>query len=256
MGKMFATERRNAISKILQDKKRVTVKDLSKMLNVSEATLRSDLSNMENKGLLTRTHGGAVLDSPINAENTFSAREKKNKESKIAIANKAMTFINDKDCILLDASTTALEIARLLKDQNIRLTVLTNGISAAIELRDNPAITVILLGGMLRNGSMALEGPFGTSILNQIHVDTMFTSARGFTLDEGLTDFSVYEVELKKALISKVDKVVAIIDHSKIEDNSIASFASIQDIDVFISDQDIDDKLKEAFHKNGVEFIA
>ncbi len=110
-----------------------------------------------------------------------------------------MSLIHDKNCIFLDASTTALEIARLLKEENIRLTVLTNGISTAIELRDNPAITVILLGGMLRNGSMALEGPFGTSILNQIHVDILFTSARGFTVEEGLTDFSVYEVELKKS---------------------------------------------------------
>ncbi len=252
---MFAAERRNVILEILKDKKRITVKELSQMLNVSEATLRSDLSQMEKKGLLTRTHGGAVLDSPIKAENTFSAREKKNKESKIAIAKKAMSLIHDKNCIFLDASTTALEIARLLKEENIRLTVLTNGISTAIELRDNPAITVILLGGMLRNGSMALEGPFGTSILNQIHVDILFTSARGFTVEEGLTDFSVYEVELKKVIVNKVEKVVAIVDHTKIGDNSIASFASVEDIDLFISDEDINQDLKEVFEKNHVQFM-
>ncbi|PWU67316.1 DeoR/GlpR family DNA-binding transcription regulator [Gracilibacillus dipsosauri] len=252
---MFAAERRNVILEILKDKKRITVKELSQMLNVSEATLRSDLSQMEKKGLLTRTHGGAVLDSPIKAENTFSAREKKNKESKIAIAKKAMSLIHDKNCIFLDASTTALEIARLLKEENIRLTVLTNGISTAIELRDNPAITVILLGGMLRNGSMALEGPFGTSILNQIHVDILFTSARGFTVEEGLTDFSVYEVELKKVIVNKVEKVVAIVDHTKIGDNSIASFASVEDIDLFISDEDINQDLKKVFEKNHVQFM-
>ncbi|WP_163539943.1 DeoR/GlpR family DNA-binding transcription regulator [Gracilibacillus sp. YIM 98692] len=251
---MFATERRNVILEILNDKKRITVKDLSKMLNVSEATLRTDLTNMEKKGLLTRTHGGAVLDTPIHSENTFSERAKRNKESKGTIAKKAIELINDKDCILLDASTTALEVARLLKEKNIQLTVLTNGITAAVELRDNPSITVILLGGMLRNGSMALEGPFGIHVLNQINVDIMFTSARGFTIDEGLTDFSVYEVELKKSLVSKVEKVVAIIDHSKIGDSSIASFASINDIDVFISDDDIDDDLKDVFSKNNISY--
>ncbi|KAB8132341.1 DeoR/GlpR transcriptional regulator [Gracilibacillus oryzae] len=251
---MFATERRNVILEILNEKKRVTVKDLSKILNVSEATLRTDLTYMEKQRLLTRTHGGAVLDNAIPSENTFSERAKRNVESKSTIAKKAIELINDKDCILLDASTTALEIARLLKENNIQLTVLTNGITAAIELRDNPAINVILLGGMLRNGSMALEGPFGVPVLNQIHVDIMFTSARGFTVDEGLTDFSVYEVELKKSLVSKVEKVVAIIDHSKIGDNSIASFATIHDIDEFITDEDVDDQLKEVFTQNNITF--
>ncbi|ENH95895.1 DeoR family transcriptional regulator [Gracilibacillus halophilus YIM-C55.5] len=252
---MFATERRNVILEILQEKKRITVKDLSKMLEVSEATLRSDLSSMENQGLLTRTHGGAVLDSPINSEHTFSERKKKNRQSKVIIAKEAVKLINEKDCILLDASTTALEIARILKEENMQLTVLTNGISAAIELRDNPSITVILLGGMLRNGSMALEGEFGLNILNQIHVDTMFTSARGFTTEEGLTDFSVFEVELKKNLVKRVEKVIAIIDHSKIGDNSIASFAKLDDIDIFVSENEVDEDLQQSLEQHQVQFI-
>src|SRR5690606_31576846 len=154
----------------------------------SEATLRTDLNLMEDKGLLIRTHGGAILnDNPV-LENSFSERSKKNKEQKVLIATKACEYINDKDCIVLDASTTALELALLLKKTTKNLTVVTNGISAAVEMKENPGLNVILLGGMLRVGSMASEGLLGTSILDKINVDIMFTSASGFTIEEGLTD--------------------------------------------------------------------
>jgi len=113
--KMFVSERRIKIMKLLNEKRRVTVKELSISIGVSEATLRSDLNKMELDGLLTRTHGGAVLNNYSDNETSFSARQKKNNKEKALIAKKAMEFIVEKQCILLDASSSALELARYLK---------------------------------------------------------------------------------------------------------------------------------------------
>lgn len=234
---MFAEERRSLILTLLQKEKRLTVKELAKSLKVSEATLRTDLNTMEKEGLLTRTHGGAVLNENNPPKNSFSERAMRNIEFKKDITSKAIELIHHKNCILLDASTTALELARRLKEEDIKLTVVTNGISAALELKENPNINVILLGGIARIGSMAIEGILGTSILDHINIDIMFTSASGFTIEDGLTDFNVYEVELKKIMVQKSAKVVALLDHTKIGTKSIASFAETDQIDTIITDK-------------------
>lgn len=243
---MFAEERRKEILSQLKQKNRLTVKELSRSLNVSEATLRTDLNIMEKNGLLTRTHGGAVLNDGIQSKNSFSERSTKNVEMKKSITSKAVQFIENKSSIILDASTTALELARYLKESDLRLTVITNGLSTALELKENPRINVILLGGIVRMGSMAIEGQIGKAILDQINVDMMFTSANGFTIGEGLTDFNVYEVELKKLMVEKAEKVVALVDHTKIGNSSIASFASIEEIDGFVTDQELPQDIKKA----------
>ncbi|WP_245976666.1 DeoR/GlpR family DNA-binding transcription regulator [Oceanobacillus arenosus] len=238
MGKMFAEERRGLILTQLQKEKRITVKDLAKNLNVSEATLRTDLNIMEQDGLLTRTHGGAVLnENSTPKNNSFSERATKNIDYKRSITNKAINMIVDKNSILLDASTTALELARRLKETDLRLTVVTNGLMTAMELKENPNVNVILIGGIARMGSMALEGLLGSSILDKINIDVMFTSANGFTIGDGLTDFNVYEVELKRRMVEKADKVVALIDNTKVGNSSIASFATIDQIDTLITDK-------------------
>lgn len=237
MARLFAHERRNRILEILQKKQRATVKELSQAVGVSEATLRTDLNVLEKEGHLIRTHGGAMIDESIPSEKSFVERERKNKDEKVFIGRKALEFIEDDQCILLDASSTALELARVLKQTSMRLTVVTNGISAAMELKDNPSITVILLGGTLRINSVAVEGILGSQILNQINIDTMFASASGFTIKEGLTDFNVYEVELKRIMVQSANKLVALLDHTKIGKSSIARFADTSDIDIMITDK-------------------
>jgi DeoR/GlpR family transcriptional regulator of sugar metabolism len=256
MDKLFASERRQLILNILEEKKRVTVKDLAKDVNVSEATLRTDLNVLEEEGLLTRTHGGAVLNEDFSSsKKSFSEREKKNRDSKLIIAQKAIELIERKDCILLDASTTALELAKLLRESSLHITVVTNGISTAIELKENPGINVILIGGMARMGSMALEGTLGTNILNKINIDTMFTSASGFTIEEGLTDFNVYEVELKKIMIEKANRVIGMVDYSKIGTSSIATFATCEQLDTIITDKPFDEAFLKELSKQNIKVV-
>ncbi|RXZ01764.1 DeoR/GlpR transcriptional regulator [Fictibacillus sp. S7] len=256
MGKMFVPERRRVILNRLNESQRVSIKELAKEIQVSEATLRTDLTKMEEEGLLKRTHGGAVLADSSDNETSFSIREKKNKIEKSAIAKEAAAMLENGQCIMLDASSTALELARILKDKPIRLIVVTSGINTALELNEHPDITVILLGGIVKRGSHSLEGTLGVNILNQINIDLLFTSANGFSLESGLTDFSVYEVELKKAMVKASKKVVALLDHSKFFKNSIASFASLDDIDIIITDSIEANSQKPVLAEHGVELIT
>ncbi|MBE6185013.1 DeoR/GlpR family DNA-binding transcription regulator [Heyndrickxia ginsengihumi] len=253
--KMFAYERRSKIIEILQDKKRISVKELASQIGVSEATLRTDLTKMEEDGLLTRTHGGAVLNEELENETSFSAREKRNKNEKMKIAETAFELIQEKQCILLDASSTALELARLIKNKPIRLTVVTSGLQAALELKDNPDITVILIGGVVTKKSTSIEGTLGINILDYINIDIMFTSANGFTTENGLEDFNLYEVELKKEIVKRAAKVIAIIDSSKIGKSSSAVFAKLNQIDKLITDKTLNPEFSKKLAENHIEVI-
>lgn len=250
--KMFASERRDKILQLLQDKGRVTVKELASHLDVSEATLRTDLTKMELAGLLKRTHGGAVLSDGTENDRSFSVREKKNIQEKMKIAEKAFELIEDQQCILLDASSTALALARKINESSMRLTVVTSGIQSALELKDNPAITVILVGGVVTNGSTSIEGKLGVSILDHVNIDIMFTSASGYTVENGLTDFNLYEVELKREMVKRSKKVVAIIDYSKIGKTSSSVFATTDEIDVLISEEQISAAMLESLQDNNI----
>jgi|SRR5690625_3092507 len=253
--KMFASERRNKIMQLLQDNKRVTIKELSLEIGVSEATLRTDLNKLEKEGMLVRTHGGAVLNEDVENETSFAVRVKKNKSEKVKIAREAFESIEEKQCILLDASSTALELARHIKATPIRLTVITSGLLAALELSDNPNITVMMIGGVVTTNSTSIEGSLGIDMLNHVNIDIMFTSANGFSIDDGLTDFNLYEVALKQEIVSRSKKVIGIIDSSKIGTDSSSVFANIDQIDKLITDKPLNSKMSQSLLEKNIEVV-
>jgi DeoR/GlpR family transcriptional regulator of sugar metabolism len=201
--------------------------------------LRNDLKILEEDGLLERSHGGAVLPKPHANEYTFHSRSLSNQAEKMAIGKAAVEFVQNGQCIILDASSTSLELAKHLVKFDY-LTVVTNGLTTAQELTRNPHINVIVVGGVLRPGSSSLEGLLGKGLLSQIHADIFFTSAQGFTVAEGLTDFSVYEAELKKNMVANVSNVVALLDHTKLNRRSIATFAETTQISAIVTDSGAD----------------
>lgn len=234
---MFASQRRDYIADQLNKHHQVTVKQLSVELGISEGTLRTDLRIMEEEGLLERTHGGAVPSR--NRRNTaalpYASRSELNHAEKAAIGRAAAGLVSKGQCIMLDASSTALELARQLVDMDY-LTVVTNGLESAMELNRNPKINVILIGGILRPASRTIEGLLGRSILQDIHADLFFTSAEGFTLKAGMTDFSPYEAELKKAMMANASAIVALLDHTKLGRQSIATSIHASDLHTLVTD--------------------
>jgi DeoR/GlpR family transcriptional regulator of sugar metabolism len=238
---MFASHRRDRILELLVLHKQVLVKELAIDFNVSEGTLRTDLRILEEEGLLERTHGGAipVRGKSSDRDRRQSSRSELNYEEKREIGRKAAKLVSRGQCVILDASSTVLELAKELADYDY-LTVVTNGLEAAMTLNQNPRINVILIGGVLRVGSKTIEGVLGRNILEGIHADLFFTSAEGVSLEEGMTDFSLYEAELKKLMASNARQTIALADYTKLGRRSIATSVPFSNIHTLITDSKAD----------------
>jgi DeoR/GlpR family transcriptional regulator of sugar metabolism len=256
LSKLFAYERRTKISEFLNEHKRATVKELCQLLNVTPATLRSDLDFLVNEGHIERTHGGAMIKADGRIEYKFATRQLNNQDLKAVIANEACKLIHPGQCILLDSSSTTFELAKKLSTMDIRATVITNGIYSAMELSNNQLLTVVLIGGVVQSGAPVIEGKFGSSILCQFDIDMMFTSATGFTHEDGLTDFNVYEVDLKKLMAKFSRNVVALLDSSKIGKSSNNTYVSANQIDTIITDQWPEQSLMDKLLNDKVNVIV
>ncbi len=259
---MLAIERQQMILKILADKGNVTTAELSTLLSVSPATVRNDLNKLSKDNLINKTHGGATLISNLQKNDTkpepipqnkfnFNIRETTNSKEKEAISKQALSYIQNNQCILLDGSSTALALAKKLSKFN-NIMVITNGIYTMLALKDLPNVNVIMLGGIVTKNSGSVEGLLGSELLNHVHVDLAFVSANGFTLKEGCTDFNIYEVELKKAMLSNCNKIIALLDSSKFEFTSTASFLPAENINLILTDDGINPEHLKKYQANGI----
>lgn len=231
---MLTAARRNKILEILKEKREVTTSELEKEFDVTGATIRSDLSELEAKGFIKRIHGGAVL--PEKNLHNFDYRNQKNIEEKTVIGKKASGYVKEDQTIFLDASSTMLYFLPYI-DKVERLTVVTNGVYAALEAKEyENIINVILLGGILRSHSGAIEGLLSEAMLSEINGDIIFVSADGFTVEDGLTIYNFYESELKRRMVNKCKKVIALLDYTKIGKTSSSSFLKSEEIDLIITD--------------------
>ncbi len=221
--------RRDQIMALLQRHGQISVRWCAEHLGVSEVTIRSDFALLEREGMLRRIWGGAVLDWPLWPEGSFASRLKKQAAEKERIARAAAALIDDGDTITLDASTTAYAIARQIADRR-NLTVITNGMHLALSLGANPAITTIVIGGQVRGDTGSLTGTLAEEMLQRLHADKGFFSARGLTLAKGLTESSIPEGLLKASMVRHVDQVIAVLDSSKLGLSSLTSFCPVEAI--------------------------
>ncbi len=251
---LFTQERRQQIAALLEKQQRVTVLELSHQFSVSEVTIRKDLAWLEERHIAVRTHGGAVLATPVAAEMGFEVRERLQQSEKERIGAAAARLVQDGDTISLDASTTAQAVAHFLKEKR-DLTVVTNGLRIGMELIANPGISVFIPGGMLRQESFSLVGTWGTAVLERIHIKTAIVGARGFTLTEGLTDVNSGEIELKRTIVEMAKEVIAVIDLSKWQQVAFATFCPLKRITTIITDMQAPQEMVEQVRAAGIEVL-
>lgn len=258
---MLQLERQQKILDYLKENRKATTNELSELLGVSTTTIRTDLNQMDKEKLLTKTHGGAIYKDKTHDMTDLTARAYlfhdralENKEAKEEIANEAIKLVSDHMCIFLDASSTAYTLGMKLSGFT-ELTVITNGINLALELKDIPGVTVILTGGIVTSASASIEGLLGADLLKKIHTDIAFVSARGFSVEDGLTDFSIYEADLKRMCIKASAKTVALVDHTKFDTTSISSYASLDDINMVITDSGISPETADIYEKAGTDIV-
>lgn len=251
---MLAIERRNAILEKLQAERRVVVSELSQIYKVSEETIRRDLEKLENDGFVIKSYGGAVINENANVDLPFNIRKKRNVISKQKIAEVISSRIKDGTSIMLDASSTAVYIAKALKERK-NLTLITNSIEILIEMFDTPNVNVLSTGGAMREGSFALVGPQTDKMLKSYHVDVAVVSAKGFDLETGMTDTEELHANNKKTMLHAGREKVLAVDSSKFGKTAFTEIGTLEDISMVVTDAKPDEVWLQAFKEYGIECI-
>jgi DeoR family transcriptional regulator, fructose operon transcriptional repressor len=247
---MGAIERQRDIETTLLTTRKVQVDELSSRYGVSEVTIRKDLTELENRGVLLRTHGGAVLAEKPEQVVSLHRRAAERVIEKDAIARTAAARVKDGESILLDTGSTTLALARQLKGRN--LNIVTNSIPIAMELANDVQVSVIVLGGTLRKSSLALMGAMALDPLKAIHVDRAFMGASGFDLKTGFSCQNLIEAETKAAMLRTAHEVVMLADTDKFARTAFAPFCPIKNVHCVVTDATPPKPISDALHKAGV----
>ncbi|MBS2968719.1 DeoR/GlpR transcriptional regulator [Metabacillus sp. KIGAM252] len=246
---MHFVERHEKIIQTLEKEKIVKVTELSISLNVTEKTVRQDLIVLENKGLLKRIYGGAILPEstgmlPVEKRQASFLHEKKQ------AAKAAAERIEEEDTVFLDGGSTMLELAKLLIHRKI--TVITNDIKIAHTLLGAEKVQLIMPGGGRIPASSGLYGPIAQEALQKMKVKKLFLGTTAADFVNGLTVFSHFQAEYKKTIISMADHVTLVTDHTKFGQTALIQYAGFQDIDEVVTNADLTERWKKELEKRGI----
>jgi DeoR family transcriptional regulator, aga operon transcriptional repressor len=251
---MLIDERRQHVLSLIQRDGRVVVGELSDQLGISRITIRKDLEYLQAKGLIHRTHGGALsTQSGALSDPSLTEKEKLHYKEKQRIAAEAVKLVQEGQCVILDSGTTTTAIARALR-KFARLTVITNAVNIAAELT-NTDFEVILTGGTLRKNSYSLVGPLAEDVLAEMHADLLFLGVDGFDPRVGLTTPNVLESRVNRAMAQAARMVVAVCDSAKFGRHSLALIVPSTKIDIVITDSNVEAHYVEHLQKLGIRVI-
>ncbi|CDQ19284.1 transcriptional regulator, DeoR family [Halobacillus karajensis] len=226
---MLTPERQQLILKTVKNDHTSKIKRLVEVTGASESTIRRDLDQLEEKGLLRRVHGGASLRSSASEEPPMIEKITKFHNEKKAIAKSAASLVQDGDCIFIDAGSTTYEMIPLLKEKNI--IVVTNGLSH-LDVLNKHQIKTYVLGGHVKHQTGAVVGAGAIKNLQQYRFDQCFIGANGVTLTDGYTTPDPDEAAIKQMTLTLSTNRYILVDHSKFEEVAFLKFADLSDAEM------------------------
>ncbi|MEG1991323.1 MAG: DeoR/GlpR family DNA-binding transcription regulator [Christensenella sp.] len=250
-GNMFAEERKHMIVDLVNKDIKTTVNSLCEKFSVSPATIRNDLRELEDAGLLKRTHGGAISNIKANYEPNAYQKEVENVVEKKAIAKSAIQYIHEGDTIAIDTGTTTFELAKLLVTYE-DLTVVTNDLQIAAFLERNGKANIIMAGGAVRRNFHCTAGQKAIDTLQDLNVDKTFVAANGVSIKRGISTPNIDTAHVKEKLVSLGDKVILLADSTKFNTTTFVKFADLSDIDLIITDSKVNEEYAEALEQADV----
>ena len=256
---MLAVERAGFIMNELSKKKIVLVAELSKELKVSEETVRKDLEKLEKQGKLQKVHGGAYLNEGYSNETPVSVRAEIFQEVKENLAFSCMQFIEEKETIFLDCSTTIYHLAKQLVNYEKKLTVVTNSLMSAEKLSANPNIRLILLGGELNREAAAFDGYTVFEALERYHIDKAFLSPSGLDGKFGMTDYTQEQADLRRKVLQESGQCICVSDETKIGKKGTYIVGGVEKISHLILEnplQEEDEDLKRKINEFQIHVIT
>lgn len=231
-----AEDRQGKIVDLVREANFVDLRTLTERLQVSVATIRRDLDELEEAGLLRRTHGGAISVNQVAQDPSHATRAVSRKAEKAAIAAAAAAMIADGDAVMLDAGTTSLEVARQLATRN-GLTLISNGLDIIVELTRAEMPNVYAVGGEFTDTNRAFRGPLAEQFIRQFIVDKLILNASSIDLDRGIIcTTSPVNASVQRAMIEVSSRIIVVADHSKFTKSSLSVIARIEDVGVVVTD--------------------
>jgi DeoR family transcriptional regulator, fructose operon transcriptional repressor len=244
-------DRQHAIYLLALSQGSVDVADLARRYGVTTETIRRDLSDMQERNLLRRVHGGAVPVERISHEPMLAARDGVNAEQKLRIASKAVDEVPERGSVIIDSGSTTQRLASVFPvDRDVH--VVTNSLTAALALSRRGLGRLTVLGGAVRTNTLAMVDETTRAELQYMTVDVLFISCDGLSFQHGLTTPYREEHTIKRAMIERARRVVALVDQSKFGNVQMFSFAAFDEIDVLITDTRADPEAAAVLSGHGI----
>lgn len=251
---MALNQRRVKILDLIREDGHAKVQDLSKIFNVTDVTIRQDLEALEKMGYIQREHGGAFLKDVGSFAKTGKLFNQTHLEEKKEIARKAVSFIREGECIILDSGSTTTEIAKLLTAYK-ELTVITNALNIALIVGENPGINLIVTGGEFKAPTLSLTGKMAADSFADFHANKLFLATAGISSDMRLTYPSLSDLMVKAAMIKSAEEVFLVADSSKIGVSAFASLGPVSLVHTFITDNKISDENRERMQEENIRLL-
>jgi DeoR/GlpR family transcriptional regulator of sugar metabolism len=247
--------RQTQVLQFLETEERVSVTDLARQFGVSDMTVRRDLEALEQQGAISRVHGGAVRAQSRSYEPPFSARIARRTDAKRRIGLAAVALLSKGETVILDAGTTTLELARVLRGQH-ELRILAMSLHIANLLLDQPQITLMMCGGVVRLGELSLTGALAERAFVDFSFDTYFMSAGGLDLDMGVTEYNPEDAAVKRAAFANARRRIVVADGSKIGATAFARVCALDALDMIITDDTAAEGKVSEFRDAGIEVLV
>ena len=247
---VFQEERLQTIAEKLEREGRIVTKD---ELNTTPVTLRKDLLLLEKRGLLKRTHGGAVKVNRLYPGQALNEKEKINLEEKIRIVRKAATFVAEGDTIILDSGSTTSLLAKELRNFK-RLVVITNALNIASDLSDT-SVEVIVVGGNLLKMAATMVGPLADDTLRKVSADKLFMGVDGVDMNIGLTTPDINEAKTSRVMMESAGEVFLLVDASKFGRRSLGVISPLNAIDKLITTKHLSEEEFQQLSENEIDIF-
>jgi DeoR family transcriptional regulator, aga operon transcriptional repressor len=236
----------------------VRVRDLADRFGVSEVTMRADLDHLERRGELRRVHGGAMSGHSARVERTFEEQATLLFEEKSEIGRLAAALVSSGESIIVDVGTTTTALARALvaRPDLHDVTVITNGLTIAMELeRGTPRLNVVVTGGTLRVKQHSLVNPMGSQFFDQFRATRLFLGCNGIDPVGGVTNINLPEAEMKRAMVAAAREVIVLADGSKLGEVAFASVCAIDQVDMLVTNDTANPEIVAELRAHNVDVV-
>jgi DeoR/GlpR family transcriptional regulator of sugar metabolism len=248
-------ERQKQILSLLVRAGRLSVTEIVEQFSISEATARRDLESLASQGKAQRVHGGVIAIEQAPPELPILQRESEQADEKVRIGRVAAELIADGETVFLGSGTTVLETAKNLRERK-NLTVLTNSLPVLNALAGIKDITVVSLGGQLRESELSFIGHITEQALAELRVDKVVMGTRGVSLEHGLTNDYLPETLTDRAILKIGREVIIAADHTKINRTATTLLAPLKSVNVFVTDKNAEKKFLQSLKKLGIEVVT